>query len=192
MLVGSRERISWKLFFGWNILSSSRQDLKKVCCTPALGWLVVLHIACSSTACRYCQSIDVVHDTIYSFQSRSSTESLFFSPKTFITDRVAHHRKEFYPISLDLLYTRVCYYVCVDRHIVNLFNWVIAITVLQIFVERRSNPLKNKSFDGQEAVQKGNRGPKGREVKKSRLTHFLSHTKYLFRGDCPLLIGAVL
>ena len=88
-----------------------------------------------------------------------------------------YHRPS-HPPSLGVLSTRYLWiryihgyattrYVCVDRHISNLFNRVIAINVLQIFVERRSNPLKNKSFDGQEAVQKGDRGPKRREIRKS-------------------------
>ena len=43
-----------------------------------------------------------------------------------------------------------------------------ASTVNKVFVGLKINPVKkNKSFDGQEAVQKGDRGPKRREVRKS-------------------------
>ena len=39
-------------------------------------------------------------------------------------------------------------------------------TYNKVFVDRRINLLENKSFDGQEAAQKGDRGPKRREVRK--------------------------
>ena len=48
-------------------------------------------------------------------------------------------------------------------------------TYNKVFVDRRINLLENKSFDGQEAAQKGDRGPKRREVRKIGNSLFVSN-----------------
>ena len=65
-------------------------------------------------------------------------------------------------------------------------------TISKVCVERRMSFKEEQEFRRERSCPKRGSGPKEDRSQKMRLTPYLSRIKYLFRTDCPPLIGAVL